>query len=249
MEPVVTAVVPSYRGASRLGALCARLLPMLRKIPGELILVDDCSDDGSWAAMLETAGANPDVGCLRLARRSGQQVATLAGCSAAAGRWIVTLDDDLEHRPEEIPRLLARAEQGFDLVYAAPQARPLRPLRRLGSGLFGLGFSLLIGKPRNLKLTSFRVLRTDLVERMLRDRVSAVYVSALALRQGPRISSVTVTSGPPAASRTSTRSLALTFLRTLLGYGCLSRLRRARPAGELLPIAEIRRPGVHRTLT
>lgn len=238
-------MVPSYRGAPRLGALCARLLPVLETLAGELMLVDDCSDDATWPVMLETAAAHPNVGCLRLARRSGQQVATLAGCAAAAGRWIVTLDDDLEHDPREIPRLLARAEQGCDLVYGVPRrvgTRPVRPLRELGSRLFGLGFQLLIGKPRGLKLTGFRVMSAALVARMLAERVSAVYVSALALRQRPRVSAVPVTPGAPAPSRTPVSRLVRTFVRTMLGYGPLGRPWPGRPVGELLPIAEIRRP-------
>ncbi|MBN1837623.1 MAG: glycosyltransferase [Spirochaetales bacterium] len=242
MEPLVTAVVPSFRGSPRLESLCSRLLPVLRGIGGELILVDDGSDDDSWAVMRAAAADCAEVGCVRLARRSGQQAATLAGCSAASGRWIVTLDDDLEHKPEDIPRLLDRAEAGYELVYAVPRARPLRPLRRLGSGVFDLGFSLLVGKPRGLRLTSFRVLDRGLVKRMLGDRVPAIYVSALALRQKPRVSKVAVSPGPPAASRTSVRRLAGTFLQTLVGYGPLGRLRRGRPVVDFLPIAEVRTP-------
>jgi undecaprenyl-phosphate 4-deoxy-4-formamido-L-arabinose transferase len=211
---------------------------VLRKLDGELVLVDDGSHDGTWQAMLGIATAHPRVSCLRLKRRSGQQAATLAGCAAARGDWIVTLDDDLEHRPEELPRLLECARRGCDLVYAVPRRRPLRPLRLLGSRLFDLAFRLLIGKPRGLKLTSFRALRRSLVRRMLAARAPAVYVSALALRLRPRVGAIQVDPGPRAASRTPLPRLVLSFGRTLLAYGPLGALRPARPVGELLPVAE-----------
>lgn len=240
MDPLVTVVVPSFRGSTRLPALWGRLAPVLDTLGGELVLVDDASDDETWPVMLGMAEADPRVRCLRLARRSGQQVATLAGCSVARGRWVLTMDDDLEHDPVEIPRLLARGAEGCDLVYGLPRARPPRPLRRLGSRLFDLAFWLLIGKPRGLRLTSFRALRADLLAGMLRDRAGHVYVSALALRRRPRVGSVPVTPGPHAASRTSFGRLAATFARTLLAYGPLGTLRRGRPVRELLPIAETR---------
>ncbi|HSW48613.1 MAG TPA: glycosyltransferase [Bryobacteraceae bacterium] len=238
-QPAVTAVVPSFRGAPRIEALCARLLPVLQALDGELVLVDDFSDDGTWKIMIGISAVHPRICCLRLRRRGGQQAATLAGCAAARGRWIVTLDDDLEHRPEDLPRLLDRGRQGFDLVYAVPRSRPTRPLRLAGSRIFDFFFSILIGKPDGLRLTSFRALRGSLVRRMLADRTPALYVSALALRQRPRVGSIFVDPGPRASSRTTLPSLALTFCRTLLAYGPLSTLSRAKPVRDLLPEAEV----------
>lgn len=242
MEPLISVVVPSYRGASRLGALFARLLPVIEGFGGEVVLVDDGSDDSTWPMMLALARESRNVVCLRLERRSGQQAATLAGCSAAAGRWILTIDDDLEHDPADIPRLLARAREGYDLVYAVPRSRPSGFLRSAGSLLFDLSFRLLIGKPRGIRLTSFRILSASLVRRMLDDRASAVYVSALALRQRPRVSGIPVTLGPRAASRTSLLRLVGTFTATVFAYGPLGRFTRRRPVRNLLPVAEIRRP-------
>ena len=242
MEPLVSVVVPSYRGASRLGALLARLLPVIEGFGGQVVLVDDGSGDSTWPVMLALAEKNRNVVCVRLERRSGQQAATLAGCSAATGRWVLTIDDDLEHDPADIPRLLARAQEGYDLVYAVPRSRPSGFLRSAGSLLFDLSFRLLIGKPSGIRLTSFRILRASLVRRMLDDRASAVYVSALALRRRPRVSSIPVDSGPRVASRTSPARLVRTFTATVFAYSLLGRFTRRRPVRNLLPIAEIRRP-------
>jgi len=239
MDPLVTVVVPSFRGEPRLGSLCARLLPEVEALHGQLILVDDGSDDSTWAVMLAMAREHSNIGCLRLERRSGQQAATLAGCSVAEGRWIVTMDDDLEHDPSAITRLITRARQGYDLVYAVPRSRPPRLLRRAGSRLFDLVFRMLIGKPRGIRLTSFRVLRSNLVRRMLDDRASAIYVSALALRQRPMVSSISVVPGPGVRSRTPLPRLVRTFTATVLAYSVLGRIGRRRPVRDLLPIAEV----------
>ncbi len=240
----VSVVVPSYRGSRRLGALASRLMPVVRSLAGEVVLVDDGSDDDTWEVMTAIAEREGAVTCVRMARRSGQQAATLAGCRIARGRWIVTLDDDLEHAPEGIPLLLARARSGCDLVYAVAPGRALGAVRRLGSRLFDVAFSLAVGKPFGLRLTGFRVMSRDLVARMLEERAAAIYVSALALRQRPRTASVRVAAGPRAASRYSLARLARVFAATLAAYSPLGRLAPARPVGEQLAIAEVRRAGV-----
>jgi len=244
MEPLVSAVVPSFRGAGHLGALFSKLLPILEQLNGELVLVDDCSDDDTWKVMTKAASENKTVTCVRLDRRSGQQTAVLAGCKVAGGRWIVTLDDDLEHDPVHIAKLLSRGEEGFDLVYAVPgkHAMPVgfnEYIRRIGSMFFGFAFSVFIGKPLRLKLTSYRALRAELVRKMLSSHASAVYVSALALRQRPRVDAVTVDPGGHADSRTSLPRLVTTFIKTVFYYGPVGRLIPQAKVTTLLPIAEI----------
>jgi polyisoprenyl-phosphate glycosyltransferase len=82
----------------------------------ELVFVDDRSADGSWPVLRELAASDPDVRVVRLSRNFGQHAAITAGLSRASGRWVVVMDCDLEDPPEEIPRLLATAREGFDVV-------------------------------------------------------------------------------------------------------------------------------------
>jgi polyisoprenyl-phosphate glycosyltransferase len=238
VNPEVSVVVPTYRGAARLAALAARLLPVVEALDGEVVLVDDGSGDGTWAVIRALAAGNAGVRGARLARRSGQQTATLAGASLARGRWIVTIDDDLEHDPAVLAALLARARAGCDLVYGVPSTRRVSLPRRIGSRFFDLAFSLLIGKPPSLRLTSFRVMSRDLVAAMLRERAASIYVSALALRQKPRVAAVAVDPGPRAPSRYSLVRLAVVFGRTLAAYGILGRVVQGRPVREHFDVAE-----------
>jgi polyisoprenyl-phosphate glycosyltransferase len=241
-------VVPSFRGALRLEALCRRLVPVASLLRAEVILVDDASNDGSFEVMKRLAATHRDVRCARLSERGGQQVATLAGMSLASGSRVATMDDDLEHGPADLSALVERARDGFDLVYGVPRYRRVAmcsgtrsltdAVRRVGSRLFGLAFTLLIGKPYRLKITGFRVLSADLVARILADRAAAVYISALAFRRRPSVASVQVTPGPRVESRTPVRRLVMTFLQTITSYGPFGRLRKRRPVRSFIRIAE-----------
>ena len=92
------------------------------RLEHEIILVNDGSRDRSWEIISELSSRFPAVRGLNLMRNYGQHNALLCGIRAAKYDVIVTMDDDLQHPPEEIPRLLEQLEQGFDVVYGAPKA-------------------------------------------------------------------------------------------------------------------------------
>src|SRR5206468_3677817 len=106
-----------------LAELIHRLEPVLRENASEfeVILVNDASRDGSWRVIEELAEQNPWVRGICLMRNYGQHNGLLCGIRAARYDVIVTIDDDLQNPPEEIPRLLARLNEGFDVVYGTPQ--------------------------------------------------------------------------------------------------------------------------------
>jgi dolichol-phosphate mannosyltransferase len=123
--PELSVVVPVYNAEDCLRELHARLTGMLRRLVGtyEIILVDDGSVDGSWAAALEIAKSDHAVRAYRLSRNFGQHAAITAGLQQARGERAVLMDCDLEDPPEEIPRLYAKALEGWDIVLARRKAR------------------------------------------------------------------------------------------------------------------------------
>ncbi len=121
----ISVVIPVYGCATCLDKLHGRLTAVLEGIgrPYEIVLVDDCANDGSWPRIEEIAARDPRVRGLLLSRNYGQQLAITAGLREARGARIVVMDCDLQEPPEEIPRLYEKALQGFDIVYARRKAK------------------------------------------------------------------------------------------------------------------------------
>jgi glycosyltransferase involved in cell wall biosynthesis len=160
---VVTAV---YNGEASVGELCRRLAEVLPRISAqhEIILVNDGSRDRSWEMISELCSRSPSVRGLNLMRNYGQHNALLCGIRAAKYDLVVTMDDDLQHPPEEIPRLLARLEEGFDVVYGAPKAEQNGPMRALASRITRLALSAAVGRDVAKNVSAFRVFSTHLRE-------------------------------------------------------------------------------------
>ena len=116
----LSVVVPVYMGERFLEELYTRIRQVAESLTGEweLILVNDSSPDGSWRGIAELAGRDARVIGLNLSRNFGQHYAITAGLSAASGDWVVVMDCDLQDMPEEIPVLYAKAQEGFDSVFA-----------------------------------------------------------------------------------------------------------------------------------
>ena len=161
----LSVVVPVFNSALTLGPLCSRLLPVLDGIglPYEVILVNDGSRDASAEQIATLATAYPMyIRGISLMRNYGQHNALLCGVRAAQYATIVTIDDDLQHPPEEIPHLLAVLSEGYDVVYGTPIAEQHGLLRNLASQVTKLALQSAMGADVARHVSAFRVFRTDL---------------------------------------------------------------------------------------
>lgn len=133
----VSIVVPVYGGSAALPELCSRLDTVMRTagLSYEVILVDDRGQAEAWSVISTVAARHPQVRGLRLGRNFGQHAATICGISYARGKWLVTMDDDLEHPPESIPALLAAGDDDHPLVYGTFEKRTHAAYRNLSSEL------------------------------------------------------------------------------------------------------------------
>jgi polyisoprenyl-phosphate glycosyltransferase len=131
-------VVPVYNCAGCLNALHERLAATLRglNVPYEIVLVDDRSADGSWAAIEALSARDPAVKGIRLSRNFGQHAAITAGLEASCGRWTVVMDCDLQDPPELLPALYSKALEGYDVVLARRIHRSEHWLRRSVASLY-----------------------------------------------------------------------------------------------------------------
>jgi glycosyltransferase involved in cell wall biosynthesis len=160
----LSVVTPVYNGEASVAELCRRLGEVLPRVATqyEIILVNDGSRDRSWEVISELSSRSPTVRGINLMRNYGQHNALLCGIRAAKYEVIVTLDDDLQHPPEEIPRLLARLDEGFDVVYGTPENEQNGLMRALASRITRLALRAAIGSEVAKNVSAFRVFRTQL---------------------------------------------------------------------------------------
>lgn len=180
-------VIPVYHSARILPELYQRLTAVMQGLEEsyEIIFVDDCGRDNSWQVLQELATQDTAVTAIQLMRNSGQSNATLCGLAHARGRIAITLDDDLQHPPEEIPALVKALGADVDVVMGAPKEKKHNWFRRLGSNVMHNINCYLLGKDRSLRFTSFRLMRRPVVDSLLTMRT-------LSPALGPMINSVTL---------------------------------------------------------
>ena len=196
-SPDVSVVVPVYGGSEALPELRERVSQCLSSagLSWELILVDDRGNDArSWSVIRALAQAHPQVLGLRLSRNFGQHAATICGIEQARGRWIVTLDDDLEHPPEAIPNLLAAGSEDHPLVYGMFPQRTHSRLRNLTSEL--MRWTLKRAFPDlNEQYSSFRAIQAPLARQLTGFQVSKPYIDGMLSWMTSSVRTVEVTHG------------------------------------------------------
>jgi glycosyltransferase involved in cell wall biosynthesis len=159
----ISVIVPVYNSQETLVALLERLVPVIESIatPSEVILVNDGSRDGSWKVIEALRSRFPYVIGFDMMRNYGQHNALLCGIRAARFDKIVTLDDDLQNPPEEVPRMLAKLEEGFDVVYGKPAAMQHGLFRNLASKITKSVLQTAMGAETAGNISAFRIFRTS----------------------------------------------------------------------------------------
>lgn len=195
MKPAVSVVIPVYNERDNLPELLERTLSACRGLgrETEIILVDDGSRDGSSEWLAAAAAAHPgEIKALLLNRNYGQHNAILCGFGAAQGDIMVTLDADLQNPPEEIGRLLAKIDEGYDVVGSVRQDRQDALFRKVFSGLI----NLMVRKTTGVRLHDYgcmlRAYRRRVVDAMLSCRERHTFIPVLANLFAKRVTEVPV---------------------------------------------------------
>lgn len=159
----VSVVVPVYESVTSLDPLCQRITRAVEEWPFEIILVDDGSSTPTWNTVRRLA-ERPGIRGIRLSRNSGQHAALLAGIRSARFDTVVTIDDDLQNPPEEIPRLLTALidRTSIDLVYGWTSTPSHRWWRRVGSAVLRRTVLRLLRAEGTDRIGPFRAFRTRL---------------------------------------------------------------------------------------
>lgn len=190
----LSVVIPVFNEEANLEVLHMRLTTVLEGLgrSSEIVLVDDGSRDRSAELMRELAGRDPRLVVVELARNYGQHAAVLAGFEHARGAVVVTLDADLQNPPEEIPKLLEKIDEGYDVVGGWRARRQDSILRTLPSRLVNRFTSRVTGCDLRDYGCMLRAYRSTIVERMLKHREISTFIPALATVVGGRIVEIPV---------------------------------------------------------
>lgn len=165
IQPLISVVIPVYKAENCLDELYMRLRIALESVSPdfEIVLVEDCGGDNSWGVIERLAAADARVLGIQFSRNFGQHYGITAGLDHCRGDWVVVMDCDLQDRPEEIPRLYAKAQEGYDVVLARRGARQDPPLKRITSWLFYKTFSYLADIKYDGESGNFRIMSRKVV--------------------------------------------------------------------------------------
>ncbi|MFA6230636.1 MAG: glycosyltransferase family 2 protein [Rhodanobacter sp.] len=195
MQVDLSVVIPVYGSSGILASLAKRLEKVLRASYGdafEVILVNDFSPDNSWQIIQELCKSRPWLKAINLRKNSGQHNAIMAGLRRASGRYIVTMDDDLQHSPSDIPLLVSQLGEEFDVCYSRFRSKKHALWKRLGSRFNDIVASQLLAKPKGLYLSPFKAMVRGVRDEVIRFTGPHVYLDGLILSTTSRISSVEV---------------------------------------------------------
>jgi glycosyltransferase involved in cell wall biosynthesis len=216
-------VVPVYKGETFIEPLVAELSRTLPTFTEkyEIILINDGSPDNSWQLIQRLTSEYPWVRGIRMMRNYGQHNATLCGIREARYEIVVTMDQDLQHPPEEIPLLLAKLDEGYDVVYGSPRKLPQGFWRNLMTAAIKWILAKVVGLPAVRNVSAFRAFRTHLRDAFVNFQNPSLIIDVLLSWGTTRFTSVQV--NIPQAERTNYNFKMLVRAATLIliGYSTL----------------------------
>ena len=194
----VSVVVPVYNGSDTIPDLVSALGAVLPGVANkfELVFVNDGSPDGSWQVITELSQQYSWVRGVDLMRNYGQHNATLCGIREARYEVIVVMDDDLQNQPSEVPKLLNKLNEGFDVVYGVPRRRKQAWWKSLASRIVKRAIGLVMGVQTVRDIGAFKAFRSDLRKAFEDFRSPDVLVDVLLSWGTSRFASVTVDESP-----------------------------------------------------
>lgn len=196
MKELISIVIPCYRSAHMLPGVVEEIETEMEKLKEkyryELILVNDCSPDDTFEVIRGLCESRENITGINLARNFGQHAALMAGFHQVRGDILVCMDDDGQTPARFIGELAAGLEAGSDVVYARYEHKQHNAFRNFGSRVNDLMLRFMLGKPKELYISSFFAARRFVVDEMLRYGNAYPYVIGLVLRATRNITNVTV---------------------------------------------------------
>ena len=211
MNPNVSILVPVYNSDDSLNELVEQLLDVFKQRPEsfEIVFVNDGSPNPkSWEVLCELQQKHPEViRCFDLLRNFGRAAALLCGFNQVKGEYVIMMDDDLQHNPYDIPKLLEF--KSFDLVIACFEEKKHGYFKRKMSDLKGWIESYLIGKPKDIKNSSFKLINHKIIDEICKMHISNPFISGLLFYFSRNIKNVPLVHGKRKYGETNFTSIKL----------------------------------------
>lgn len=181
-QPQISIVIPVYNSENILSSLLNAVnIALTEKVSFELILVNDCSRDNSWTKIVELAQKNKHITGVNLMKNNGQDNALLAGIRLSKGNYVVIMDDDMQHHPEDILKLYEECKKGFDVCYAKFTSKKQNLIKSAGSDVNGRVAQLLVQKPKEIYLSPFKIIRRGVVNEIIKFAGPYPYIDGIIL--------------------------------------------------------------------
>lgn len=191
----ISYVIPCYRSANTLESVVAEInkkMSTMKKYEYEIILVNDASPDDTLSTIRKICASSENVTGIDMAKNFGQHAALMAGFHYASGDVTVCLDDDGQTPADEVDKLLAKIEEGYDVVYAEYENKKHSVFRNFGSSINRKMTEIMLGKPKDLYISSYFAARKFIVDEILKYQNAYPYVIGLVLRTTKNICNVKV---------------------------------------------------------
>lgn len=191
----ISFVIPCYRSELTLEKVVAEIenkMTEMSQYAYEIILVNDCSPDGTWSVISKLCAEKSYVKGIHFARNFGQHAGLMAGLRVSCGDYVICLDDDGQTPADEADKLIGKLEEGFDAVYASYEHKQHSAFRNLGSKVNELMLRFMLNKPKDLYISSYFAAKRFIVEDMIKYENSYPYVIGLVLRATRNITNVVV---------------------------------------------------------
>ena len=219
----ISIVIPVYNSMDNINELYRQIEDALKNISFELIFVNDYSRDNSWEIIKQLAKENKNVTGINFRKNFGQDNALIAGFHYATGRYVVIMDDDIQHSPYDIIKMYNACNDKFDVCYAKFDVKKQKPWKNFGSWLNGIFAKLLFQKPNGIYMSPFKIVKIEIIKELLKYSGPFPYVDGLILEITNNLTSIDTDHHQRYKGRSNYNFIKslLVFLKTLTGFSIL----------------------------